>query len=111
MSEHHARLAWGAAGALVATVACVVIVFPWGLWVGARDVRLLQAADRADAFARCAEIDAVAIRWAPDRDRPERDVWRCYAGSRRAVRDPAGTLHHPLQAPTPAVTPIRRSTP
>lgn len=97
MRDAAARVLWGGSGAACAAVVCAVIVFPWGMWVGARDVRLLQAAERQAAFAACGDPHAVLVRLAPDRHRPERDVWRCVSGSlRMQPRVADAPLAHPL---------------
>lgn len=93
------RALWMAQGAMVTLVLCLVLLMPWGMWVGKRDVQLLHAAEREAAFALCDEQQAVAVRYAPDRLRPDRDVWLCFAGSSRLLRHLQPPLQHPLAAP------------
>lgn len=77
-------------GMAVAGVAGVLLVLPYGMWIGERDARLLHLADRHAATSLCtANERAVLITG----QYPQDDVWVCAGGSGRLLnkRAPLGS--------------------
>ncbi|GEM_PF-2992490 len=81
------------AGLAVASVAALLVIWPWGMWVGQRDARLLMQADRQAAVGLCTEQERAVLITG---QYPIDDVWVCAGGSGRLLNKARAPLGSPL---------------
>ena len=80
-------------GTALTAVAAVLLVLPYGMWIGQRDATLLHQADRHAAVSLCqAGERAVLITGR----HPSDDVWLCTSGSGRLLNKARAPLAGPL---------------
>ncbi len=82
-----------ASGAVCAALMAVVIVWPWGMWVGQRDAHVIAQADRHAAVSLCTQGERAVLITG---QRPQDDVWLCASGSGRLLGKARGPLGAPV---------------